>query len=454
LPAPFIQFDSTICADLSAASSREWLETNGIGGYASSTIPGLNTRRYHGLLIAATDPPVGRTLLLSKLEECVVIGSERFDLCSNEYPGVIHPEGYRLIESFALNPFPTWTFRCGRALVEKTVFMAHGQNTTVVQYRLIEGEGARLELSPLIAFRDHHSLTRENPSLDRSFSTEDGILTFHPYNGMDPLFLAHNAQRVDATGYWFNNFVYRIEQERGLDFDEDLFNPCYLLFSLTKDDSAVVVASTQRCSTASADSMRISEIGRREAIAGGTEGFERQLRLATDQFIVDRGELKTVIAGYPWFGDWGRDTMIALPGLTLATGRPEIARSILLAFADHVSEGMLPNRFPDSGETPEYNTVDATLWYFEAIRAYVEATGDLGLVKECLFPLLADIIRWSRLVLESPWKFRRYGITRFASWQALLPLVGSRTDITRWRTGRIRASTRSFGTQRLGACTT
>ena len=393
-----IRFDSTQCGNLDAALRREWLETNGIGGYASSTIAGVNTRRYHGLLVAATQPPVGRMVLLSKLEETLLVDGEPFELSANEYPETVHPRGFEWMSEFRLDPFPTFVFNVSGVQITKTVFLTQGENSVVVRYELFDRAKRRVELKvcPLIAFRDFHTLTRENAKLNREVQVEPGMAVISPYFGLPVLYLAHNAGVVATDGAWFRNFQYRAEKERGLDFAEDLFNPCVLQFDLTQS-AATLVASTLKKDLASAEAMRATELRRRESVvaqAPASDPVTRTLACAAAQFVVQRGEDKTVIAGYPWFADWGRDTMISLPGLTLAPLRFEVARGLLRTFAHSVSQGMLPNRFPDIGEVPEYNTVDATLWFFEAVRAYLAATHDSGFVREELYNTLADIVSW------------------------------------------------------------
>jgi predicted glycogen debranching enzyme len=394
-----IQFDESICRDLDAASRREWLETNGIGGFASSTITGLNTRRYHGLLVAATKPPVGRMVLLSKLEETLVIGGRRFDLSCNRYPGVVHPQGHTHLKQFRQGPFPVFVYEVEGFEVEKSVFMVHGENTTVIQYAVLSAPDlpCTLELRPLIAFREYHSMAHENGALNPSLQVETGRVTVSPYHECPDLCLAHNAADISQESAWYRNFEYTIEQERGLDYREDLFNPMVMTFELSRNGRASIVASTQACTAVDADRYREAEVARRNAVTAAVpteEPFVQMLASAADQFVVRRGTGTTVIAGYHWFSDWGRDTMIALPGLTLATGRYADARGMLLAFADSVDGGMLPNRFPDAGETPEYKTVDATLWFFEAVRAFAEHTDDYEFLRIRLYSVLADIIAW------------------------------------------------------------
>ncbi len=460
-----------VCQNLKEASSREWLETNGLGGFASSTIAGMNTRRYHGLLVAAVQPPAGRMVLLSSLQETLVVDGTRFELGANQYPDTVHPQGYRYLASFRLDPYSVATYVVNGVELERAVCMVHGENTTVVQYALRghDVRSLRLELAPLLAFRDYHALTHENGALDGRYvegdggrTTDDGripalstldprlstpdssliphpsSLSFSPYPALPTLHLAYAGAEVAPAGYWYRRFQYERERERGLDFEEDLFCPCILTFDLTGRDTIPLIASTKPHSATEAASMVESERARRVtatesrdlsearvgegrhlAVGGGMREAQGAgpraapdlgpcahnsqmiassavplLLRAADQFLVRRGEGSTVIAGYHWFTDWGRDTMISLPGLTLVTGRFDIARSILLEFSKHVSQGMLPNRFPDKGETPEYNTADATLWYFQAIWEYVQRAPDGPDLARNLWPVLADIVGW------------------------------------------------------------
>jgi len=398
--AVMIELNKDVCSNLDASLHREWLETNGIGGFSSASITGANTRRYHGLLTAATKPPVGRMVLLSKLEETLIIGDRRFDLSTNQYHGAVHPRGFELLASFRLDPFPIFVFVIEGIQIEKSVFMTQNSNTVVIEYRVANAprkQTLQLEIRPLIAFRDYHSLTHENGALDPTLQQEPGMLSIRPYEGVPRLYLAHNASQVEAHRDWYRNFFYAVEAERGLDTTEDLFNPAIFSFEITKSQQATVIASTEPQRAANAGRFRRAEVARREQVAASVaidDPLARQLALAADQFIAKREDGYTVMAGYPWFTDWGRDTMIALAGLTLPTGRAEIARAILHEFAKHVDQGMLPNRFPDGNESPEFNTVDATLWFFEAVRAYLEHTGDEKFVREELYGVLKDIIEW------------------------------------------------------------
>jgi len=406
---PHIEFDRSICGDPGEACSREWLETNGIGGFASSTLDGLNTRRYHALLVAATNPPAGRVVLLSKVEETLVLADQRFELSANRYKDVIHPRGYEHLASFRLDPFPTFRYRCGDIELEKTVFLVQGENTVVIQYELagdLDGRACWLEVRPLVAFRDYHSLVHATDAIRRDVVAQPGLAIITPYPDLPKLYFAHNAESIDPSGFWFYNFEYEREKERGLDSLEDLYSPFLLRFDLAQKPAAAIMASTLQQEATEAPKLRELEIRRRARVAQAApreDPFATRLTIAADQFIVAGGDRKSVIAGYPWFSDWGRDTMISLPGLTLVTGRFDDARNILRTSARSVNQGMLPNRFSEYGETPEYNTVDATLWMFHAVHEFLRYTRDYDFVRAELYQPLADVIEWHK-------RGTRYGI--------------------------------------------
>ena len=404
-----IEFDRHICSNLAEATQREWIETNGIGGFASSTIVGLNTRRYHGLLVAATKPPVGRFVLLSKLEETLVVGGARFELSANQYAGVVHPQGQRYLERFRTHPFPHFTYRVDQIEIEKTIFLVQGENTVVVRYELAGNMGCsncELEIRPLVAFRDYHSTTHANDAIHRNVEQKARVATITPYPDLPSLHFAHNADALALSGFWFYRFEYERERERGLDHEEDLYSPFVLHFDLSTTPCPMIIASLTEHDAAESKALRTKEQERRKKIATAApveDAFASLLSTAADQFLVSRGNQKSVIAGYPWFSDWGRDTMISLPGLTLVTGRYDDARAILREFARCVDRGMLPNRFPDAGETPEYNTVDATLWMFHAVFEFLRYTRDYEFVHTEIYDGLMDIIAWHE-------RGTRYGI--------------------------------------------
>jgi predicted glycogen debranching enzyme len=378
------------------SSRLEWLETNGLGGWASATVAGANTRRYHGLLVAATRPPVGRIVLLSKLDEQVTVDGASFELSSNQYPGAVHPRGFEHLVSFQRDVFPVFEYVAGAARIRKTIAAIHGENTTVIIYE--SSHDVTLELRPFIAARDYHSLASANDSIRRDARFDEGIFSLQPYDGVPALFISAPRATFNSAPDWYRRFEYPIEQERGLDAHEDLFTPGTLTLSLTAGASVAIIASTDDPRGRDGLALVEAERARRETVVDATTlrgSLGRRLALAADQFIVRRGvDRKTIIAGYHWFTDWGRDTMISLPGLCLVTGRFEDARKILLAFAESVSEGMLPNRFPDGGDAPEYNTVDATLWFFVAAQKYLDYTNDEPFVRDTLLSVLRDILAW------------------------------------------------------------
>ena len=386
-----------VCRDLDKAIHREWLETNGIGGFAGSTIIGLNTRRYHGLFVPALNPPLGRVVALSKFEETLRLSDgSTFDLSSNNYYGAIHPHGYRYLEHVRLDPFPTFTYRLNDISLEKKVFMVHGQNATVITYGPLD-QPATLTLRPLVAFRDYHHITRQNPYLNPHVEIQTNHICFQPYDQLPPLHFTHNGQ-FENKGDWYYNFTYPVESYRGLDCEEDLYCPGEFTFELQPGQSANIIVSLAPIPIDQTEHLLQSERTRRKNLNKNIPSDDvgtRLLTQAADAFIVKRkDDLSTIIAGYPWFTDWGRDTMIALPGLTLVTKRYAEARDILAAFAQVCDQGLIPNRFPDHGETPDYNSVDATLWYVHAIDRYLAYTGDIEFVRDTLWPTIKEIIAW------------------------------------------------------------
>lgn len=403
---PLISFGREICGDLASAESREWLVTNGIGGFASGTVSGQLTRRYHGLLIAALRPPLGRTLLVPKLEEIVEYDGRPYSLATNLWrSGVIEPQGYRQIEEFHLEGMsPVWAYACADALLSKKIWMEQGANTTYVLYRLERAsENATLIVKALVNYRDFHSLTRAGAWQMDIGQVERG-LCIKAFDGATPFYVLSPSATAQPCHQWYRAFELSAEAFRGMGHQEDHLHAGTFEVELKPGDSFLMVTTTEPHSSLDAQSAldRLEERGK--TLLGQFHDAHRgvpvpewisQLALAADQFIVKR-KVKdmdgfTVIAGYHWFSDWGRDTLVALPGLTLATGRAEVARNILLAWSGLVDGGMLPNRFLESGESPEFNTADAALWYFNAVRSYWNHTGDRDFLKQ-VFPVLCDMI--------------------------------------------------------------
>jgi predicted glycogen debranching enzyme len=408
-----VQFGRELCGELEAGEAREWLVTNGLGGFASGTVAGTATRRYHGLLIAALKPPTGRTLLVSGLDESVSYLGGRYSLATNRWlSGFVSPSGYLQIENFFLEGTkPVWQYALTDGLLEKRVWMKQGENTTYVQYLLVRASGpVELDAKVLVGYRDFHGTTRADSFQMRSEPVEKG-LRLTAFDGATPFYLKSAGARVEARQEWYHDFFLSAERERGLDDHEDRLYAAEFHARLGLGESVTLVFTTESGTSLDGEEARSEQSNHdlklfqawqaKHAETCGTPaedepGWLWQLVLAADQFVVKRalpkdGEGQSVIAGYPWFSDWGRDTMIALPGLTLSQGRPEVARRILHSFAQYVEAGMLPNHFPDGGGAPEYNTVDAGLWYFEAARQYFQATHDLGLLSE-LYPVLAGMV--------------------------------------------------------------
>ncbi|MCB8967643.1 MAG: amylo-alpha-1,6-glucosidase [Chloroflexota bacterium] len=408
-------FGREVCGHLSVAEHREWLVTNGIGGFASGTIAGLLTRRYHGLLLAALRPPLGRTLLFTKLDETVEYDgiyreSGRFySLYNNRWTsGSVEPKGHHFINRFHLEgTTPVWTYAIANALLEKRIWMQPGANTTYIQYKLVRATGPMdLEAKAFINYRDYHSTTIMN---DWDLDSEEVAhgLCLQLSETETPLYLLSDRAEITPQFDWYEDFLLRVEEYRGQrDVQEDHLYAAQLRVVLHPGETMTIVASTEpnpemdsTVAYAARQAYEAALIARAQAQYTKPLPIHiKQLVLAADQFVVKRPTAadvngRSIIAGYPWFSDWGRDTMVALHGLTLTTGRAEEAASILRTYAQFVDMGMIPNRFPDVGERPEYNTVDATLWYLEAIRAYHAATGDDALVRE-LYPVLKDIVAW------------------------------------------------------------
>lgn len=395
-----ISFPRSLVNNLEFAQSKEWIVTNGIGGYASGTIANLLTRRYHGLLVAALQPPLGRTLLVSKLDETITYANQSIPLFTNRWLGeMIEPHGYQNIENFRLEgAIPTWTFSISDALLEKRIWMQSGSNTTYVQYHLIQASNPlNLSVKALVNYHDHHTATVGEGWNVQVLNVENGIQV-NPYNGAVPFRVLCTNASVQVHNEWYRNFELQQEKYRGLgSIDDHLFAGEFNI-SIDPGQSVTFILSSEDNPNPDGRSAYQERKIYEQNLIDLAPTIPAQLSLAADQFIVDRStsanpDGKSIIAGYHWFGDWGRDTMISLPGLTLATGRPEIARSILSTFSEYIDQGMLPNRFPDAGDKPEYNTVDATLWYFEAIQAYYSKTKDLSLLQK-LFPKLEDIIAY------------------------------------------------------------
>lgn len=430
-----IAFERAAARDLDVGLTREWLVTNGLGGYASGTGIGLNTRRYHGLLVAAVRPPVDRMALLVRLNAVLTIADQeyeltapqQYELMTAEYvDGTIYPQGYTHIESFAVeNGVPTWHYALQGALVRQTLWMVPGHNVTALRFKLVAGNGpVDLALRPLTAARDHHSVQHGNAGW--RFAVEpitDGVrIQAAPMS--PPLWLLARGATFLVGGDWYWNFLLREERARGYDHVEDLYQPGTFRTTLVPGSQVTLVASAEDPALGLPDvDVALARLRGSYARSGiAAPGFRRDmpdplyslvaaLREAAEAFVVRRhmaesaaGEGTSVIAGYHWFTDWGRDAMISLPGILLATGRAADAAALLRAFASYIDQGMIPNRFPDAGDAVEYNTADASLWFFQALRQTLAAAPDRSdqLLAD-LYPHMRDVIDWHQ-------RGTRYGI--------------------------------------------
>jgi predicted glycogen debranching enzyme len=408
-----VQFGREVCGELEIAETREWLVTNGLGGYASGTVAGTTTRRYHGLLVAALQPPVKRTVLVNGLDETVKYAGNNFSLGTTRWKsGFVSPKGYLQIESFHLEGSkPVWGFALEDALLEKRVWMKQGENTTYVRFSLVRGrEPVDLDTKVLVNYRDFHQTTQAPDWAPKVETVENGMEVV-AFEGAMPFYLKSAVGTWAARNEWYRNYSLPAEHERGLDDHEDRLYAAQFHCQLHPGESVTMVLTTEAdtsldeeetLAAQSSHEVKLFQSWQAEHArscglpADDEPSWLWQLVLAADQFIVRREQPhqtdgRSILAGYHWFNDWGRDTMIALPGLTLTMGRPEIAQKILISIAQYVDGGMLPNNFPDTGNAPAYNTVDATLWLFEALRQYFEATQDLVILQK-LFPMLAGIV--------------------------------------------------------------
>lgn len=393
-----------VCRDFDRSSRLEWLDINHTGGYAMGTVAGVNTRRYHALLIASLRPPSDRFSILPRVEERLEAQGQAFELATVQYPAAVQPRGFELLAEFAIDPFPRWCYRAGAGFIEKTLCLLNGQQSVLVQYRL-SGIRGRLLIRLLLSFRGYHSLMHRNTSLRPDSVENSGRVSFAPYPDLPALTVLHSGA-FQSGGLWFLNHEYLREYERGLDFREDLYSPGSLVFEVSPERPAWFVATLEPDSLppgisdrdigdAAIQLLLESEAQRRSFI--GTSEVEGMARRALDQFRVVRSDKHpSLIAGYPWFTDWSRDMLISLPALWAAGFGYGDGKRILEMLLAERSQGLLPNRFSDEHSTPEYNSVDATLWMFIAAHELVGHGNDTGFLRQTLYPAARDILDWHR----------------------------------------------------------
>jgi predicted glycogen debranching enzyme len=360
------------------SDSAEWLEVDGLGGFASGTTTGIRTRRYHALLLTAVTPPGGRKVLVNGFDAWVETPRGNWSLTSQRYaPDIVYPDGLTRIKKFELRPWPKWRFELdGDLSIEQEVFVPHGQSAVVSFWRLTSHPEYKIKLvvRPFLSGRDFHATHRENSSFRFDPGLRDDQVRWKPYYDI-PAVVARSNGGYTHSPTWYRNFLYTEERARGLDYLEDLASPGFFEWDLQRGIASLIyfaegfadIGAEQDDMAEIVERLRAQELERRTT-------FSSSLMAAAENYLVKRGSGKTIIAGYPWFGDWGRDTFISLRGLCLATGRLETARDILTEWAETVSMGMLPNRFPDRDAQPEYNSVDASLWYIVAVFEYLRAS--------------------------------------------------------------------------------
>jgi predicted glycogen debranching enzyme len=382
--------------DFATVHALEYIEANGLGGYASGTFSGAHSRKYHGLLVASLQPPVQRHVIVSKIDETLAINDEYHHLGCNQFPGTLYPFGVQYLSSFSREMFPEWIYKVKGVAIKKTIAAVYGENTTLVLYEVLDApDKFTLELQPFYSCRDFHCLTHRNEFIGRPYMVDKGTFCTMNYQGTPEFFISVPKSVFTEQQTWYQRFEYSEELNRGMEFSEDLFTHGKFSIQLRKGSRVGVIVSLSNPSGRDAFKLLKEERKRRETLMKDSSDNEamKRLALAADQFVVRRDDLNTIIAGYPWFSDWGRDTMISLTGLCLVTGRLKEAKRILQKFSEYVNEGMIPNRFPDSGEIPEYNTIDATLWFFYAIYKYYQHSNDKIFIRNIL-PVLRDILDW------------------------------------------------------------
>ena len=368
---------------MASHDDREYLEPDGLGGFASGTASGIRTRRYHALLLTATTPPTGRMALVNGFDAWAEIDGRRYALSSQRYaPDVVEPDGAARVASFTHEPWPTWQFDVAPGVrIRHEIVVPRGRPAVIVTWRIVEAPAdaaVRLVVRPLLSGRDYHALHHENGDCRTEASVDGDLIAWRPYQGV-PGIVSRSNGRYAHDPVWYRNFLYVAERERGLDDREDLWSPGTLTFDMSAHDAEWRLSADHDAAPpeARAPVQSILQDERRRRAA-----FPSALERAADAYLVRRGDGATVIAGYPWFADWGRDAFIALRGLCLSTGRVDLARRVLLEWAGTVSLGMLPNRFAEAGEPPEYNSVDASLWFVIAARDLLDAADAAGAALE------------------------------------------------------------------------
>ncbi|MCL5055566.1 MAG: glycogen debranching enzyme N-terminal domain-containing protein [Firmicutes bacterium] len=430
---PEYYFGPSSWEDSASGIKKEWLVTNGIGGYASSTLIGANTRSYHALLAASFNPPLDRQVLLSKIEEEIRVEETLAQLSTNHYRDKIHPTGYQHLIAFSQSPFPTWLYQVQGAILKKWIFMRHGQNTTVIGYELVEAEKpVDLYLLLFITKRNFHHLLRSD---SRKFDQEKikSLSAVFLQAGSPFLYVSSSKGEYYRNGEWYYNFQYVREKERGLDFEEDLFHPGTYAISLAPGEKVFIAASTNSIPELLGDKWQEEEEERLKEFLHHLpldHPIVQKLALSTDAFVVKTSVGTSVIAGYPWFNEWGRDAFISIPGLFLVTNRIAEAISVVQSAVRHLKNGLIPNNFPDSpNQAPAYESSDASLWLIHAVYQIWKYSKNKTFIFE-LFPSLQTIIQAYQKGVHPFIKMREDGLIE--SFHSELPLTWMDAKVGPW----------------------
>ncbi len=387
-----ILLDRDTCRDFSRSSVLEWVAANQTGGYAMGTVAGLNARRYHGLLIVSLDPPFQRRALLSSIDEEVEIESQRFQLATHQFQDGVRPQGFELLDAFRLDPFPAWEWTLNGAQFTKRVLLVEHKPAVVIEY--LCKKSCVVKCRPLLAYRNYDATIHQNDELNSGIEQGPGYFRIAPYPQLPPLTVYFGAHgEFHSDGRWVDGFNYLIDESRGEEHTEDLYTPGDITLHIESGHLGWIVATLQT-EAYDEEKVRNLTIEHRHVRVVGNTPFEARLAAASNQFLAIRDNGKaTIMAGFPWFASWGRDAMISLPGLVITRGQFDIARSVIEGFLMHLNQGLIPNRYPDIGP-PEYNTIDATLWMFQAVWSYVECGGGMSWVKDVFYPAAKEIIAW------------------------------------------------------------
>ena len=391
-----MKIEADICQNLDRALSLEWLETNGRSGFASGTVAGANTRRYHALLLTAPQPGTNRYVLVNHVEEWLSFDDGAWSLSTNLYPGAVHPDGYIHCSGFSSLPWPTWIFAHNNARVRREILCIRGRDLVIIRWKLMgsKGDSVALRVRPMLTGRDYHAIHHENEQLSTQAINSHERVAWQSYHNL-PVVRAFHSGAYRQAPDWYRHVEFPVERERGLDFKEDWWSPGEFSFKLESGKEQALAFTSETVDGLDIADLAHKERARRMRVQKSAPAVDRlagALWQAADSFLVQRGTQHTMIAGYPWFTDWGRDTFISLSGLCLVTRRHEVAWQIIRTFSSYVSEGMVPNRFPDINKSPEYNSIDASLWFVHAVDRYLTYSDDATRVRSIAWPAMKQIL--------------------------------------------------------------